>query len=258
MTNNQLTDAQISNATLIRLIRWADEHKSHYVAAALRELQERRKAEVDNEPVAEVVSIYGDPVAFGEREIRPLVGIQQMPHGTKLYRHAQPAPASEPVYQYWCYTTVENSEGDPEEFWFWKDCEKDFYDRWKNAKRTLNKTPQPAPVVPEEMTAGIAVKHWQGGRGSIESFVAGCNFFRAIMLQASPVCTCPSGDGSLRWPCPVHPGNSPVVPDGYVMVPKEPTEEMLQASYREASVYSPTAYRAMIAAATQETDHVRK
>ncbi|SVO13674.1 Eaa1 [Klebsiella pneumoniae] len=42
-----------------------------------------------------------------------------------------------------------------------------------------------------------------------------------------------------------------VVPDGYVMVPKEPTEEMLQASYREASVYSPTAYRAMIAAAPQ-------
>lgn len=26
-------------------------------------------------------------------------------------------------------------------------------------------------------------------------------------------CTCPSGDGSLRWPCPVHPGNSPVSPD---------------------------------------------
>lgn len=43
-----------------------------------------------------------------------------------------------------------------------------------------------------------------------------------------------------------------VAPPGYVMVPKEPTEEMLQASYREASVYSPTAYRAMIAAAPQE------
>ncbi|MFW4148913.1 DUF550 domain-containing protein [Klebsiella pneumoniae] len=36
---------------------------------------------------------------------------------------------------------------------------------------------------------------------------------RAAMLQASPVCTCPSGDGSLRWPCPVHPGNSPAIPD---------------------------------------------
>lgn len=46
----------------------------------------------DSEPVAEVVSIYGDPEAFGEREIRPLVGIQQMPYGTKLYRHAQPVP----------------------------------------------------------------------------------------------------------------------------------------------------------------------
>ncbi|WP_228927233.1 DUF551 domain-containing protein [Klebsiella pneumoniae] len=36
---------------------------------------------------------------------------------------------------------------------------------------------------------------------------------RAAMLQAAPVCTCPSGDGSLRWPCPVHPGNSPAIPD---------------------------------------------
>lgn len=36
-----------------------------------------------------------------------------------------------------------------------------------------------------------------------------------IKEQPAPiasVCTCPSGDGSLRWPCPVHPGNSPVIP----------------------------------------------
>lgn len=54
-------------------------------------------AAMDSEPVAEVVSIYGDPEAFGEREIRPLVGIQQMPYGTKLYRHAQPASEREQV-----------------------------------------------------------------------------------------------------------------------------------------------------------------
>lgn len=47
-------------------------------------------------------------------------------------------------------------------------------------------------------------------------------------------------------------GNSPVIPDGYALVPIEPTEEMLQASYRESSVYSPSAYRAMIAAAPQQ------
>lgn len=58
----------------------------------IRELAAFRLAAMDSEPVAEVVSIYGDPEAFGEREIRPLIGIQQMPYGTKLYRHAQPAP----------------------------------------------------------------------------------------------------------------------------------------------------------------------
>lgn len=55
----------------------------------IRELASIALAAMDSEPVAEVVSIYGDPEAFGEREIRPLVGIQQMPYGTKLYRHAQ-------------------------------------------------------------------------------------------------------------------------------------------------------------------------
>ncbi|EBT1694374.1 hypothetical protein CIH92_03520 [Salmonella enterica] len=48
--NNKLTDERVSNATLIRLIQWAEQHNSHYVAAALCELQERRKAD-SAEPV---------------------------------------------------------------------------------------------------------------------------------------------------------------------------------------------------------------
>lgn len=70
---------------------------------------------------------------------------------------------------------------------------------------------------------------------------------------------CPDGFGECDHSLPdgthelfAAPQPAPVVPDGYVMVPKEPTEEMLQASYREAAVYSPTAYRAMIASAPQE------
>ncbi len=35
----------------------------------------------------------------------------------------------------------------------------------------------------------------------------------AQQVSVAPVCTCPSGNGSLRWPCPVHPGNSPANPD---------------------------------------------
>ncbi|EOI3184060.1 hypothetical protein ACMHLZ_001421 [Salmonella enterica] len=45
ITNNKLTDERVSNATLIRLIQWADQNNSHYVAAALCELQERREAD---------------------------------------------------------------------------------------------------------------------------------------------------------------------------------------------------------------------
>ncbi|EGP1154056.1 hypothetical protein I7U92_000423 [Salmonella enterica] len=45
ISNNKLTDERVSNATLIRLIQRAEQHNSHYVAAALCELQERRKAD---------------------------------------------------------------------------------------------------------------------------------------------------------------------------------------------------------------------
>ncbi|WP_232555502.1 hypothetical protein [Klebsiella variicola] len=77
---------------------------------------------------------------------------------------------------------------------------------------------QPAPVVPEEITSATE---------GLKQSLVDCNRYnycfdavtrvenacRAAMLQAEPVCTCPSGDGSLRWPCPVHPGNSPAIPD---------------------------------------------
>lgn len=51
-------------------------------------------------------------------------------------------------------------------------------------------------------------------RRLIQSFEPGTKLYRhAQPVPASPVCTCPSGDGSLRWPCLVHPGNSPAQSD---------------------------------------------
>ena len=88
--NHTLSDSQLEEMIKSAVNSSAPlppDEKFSQLISALRELQERRKA--DSEPVAEVVSIYGDPEAFGEREIRPLVGILQMPYGTKLYRHAQ-------------------------------------------------------------------------------------------------------------------------------------------------------------------------
>ncbi|EHX5685427.1 DUF551 domain-containing protein [Escherichia coli] len=55
-TNSKLTDEYVSNVTLIRLILWADQHNSHYVVAALRELQERRKAD-SAEPVSQTYKL---------------------------------------------------------------------------------------------------------------------------------------------------------------------------------------------------------
>lgn len=61
------------------------------------------KAEIERlkggqgEPVAEVVSKFGDPEAFGEREVIALKDLSRLPYGTKLYAE-QPAPVAFPGY----------------------------------------------------------------------------------------------------------------------------------------------------------------
>lgn len=51
-------------------------------------------------------------------------------------------------------------------------------------------------------------------------------------------------------------GNSPVIPDGYVMVPKEPTKEMINAGWLyymgTKNPSSKGTYKAMLAAIQQE------
>ncbi|EFE97126.1 hypothetical protein [Serratia odorifera] len=51
---------------------------------AVKELQNRRKAD-GQDPVAVIISKYGDPEAFGEREIQVLTDIQKLPYGAKFY-----------------------------------------------------------------------------------------------------------------------------------------------------------------------------
>ncbi|HAV2047959.1 TPA: hypothetical protein JHJ56_003166 [Raoultella ornithinolytica] len=99
---------------------------------------------------------------------------------------------------------------------------------------------QPAPVVPQDVLEALQkvarirldMNDFDGDRRGIadclgdaeEALIEVVNR-RAAVLQAEPVCTCPSGNGSLRWPCPVHAGSSPVIPDGYVLVPMRLTAE---------------------------------
>lgn len=77
---------------------------------------------------------------------------------------------------------------------------------------------EPVAVTDDELNAALQLHRLKvdGHSQLSDSFRAGFRYARRTTPQpapVAPVCTCPSGDGSLRWPCPVHPGNSPVIPD---------------------------------------------
>ncbi|MCM7155501.1 hypothetical protein M8O35_16765 [Enterobacter roggenkampii] len=77
------------------------------------------------------------------------------------------------------------------------------------------------------------------------------NGSRAAMLQGA------DGNSPAHSGCrpaqncisPAQCGNSPVIPDGWVLVPEEPTHEMLEAGDEQFGTYD--VYRRMIAAAPQ-------
>ncbi|MCK7031722.1 hypothetical protein [Enterobacter kobei] len=151
----------------------------------------------------------------------------------ELARIALASLEAEAVYQYWCYTTVENSEGDQEEFWFWNDCDKDWFDRIDCKKRMLFTAP-PAPVsVPDAYVRDERGRMMLNGRQEPRiGYGAGWNGYRAAMLQGAA-------------------GNSPVIPDGWKLVPIDPTKDMLRAGQSVVGFWLNTVhcYSKMLAAA---------
>ncbi|ELY6974211.1 hypothetical protein ACFXMC_002311 [Salmonella enterica] len=207
--NNKLTDERVSNATLIRLIQWADQHNSHYVAAALCELQERRKA--DN----------------------------QEPAGYHVIKECGKVGCS--------VATLEEAEK-TRDFW--------------NKKWTIRPyfySAAPAPVVPEKMNFSTACNFVQINGMAKEDratlAMRAWNACRTAMLQGvEPV--------SQTYKLNELSGNSPVTPDGYALVPVEPTDEMIAAamncedvlfnSDESFCVQFGNIYEAMLAAAPQK------
>lgn len=138
---------------------------------------------------------------------------------------------------------------------------------------------QPAPVVPEEMPCGGAADDYHDG------YQDGWNACRAAMLQAGTLNNegtkqawtgIPDIDNAINMLDRIDTldscdddrieavktvlrrlaGNSPVIPDGYVMVPKEMTDEIGEAIAMQANCCGGIAldiYDAMIAAAPHDT-----
>ena len=106
-------------------------------------------------------------------------------------------------------------------------------------------TAPPAPVVPDEIQKlkdGRGFKYVKDGVHYSVNYANGWNQCRAAMLQA--------GNHTEQHLDMV---NSPVIPDGWKLVPKEPTEAMNKAGWTAINEYdeiNPT-YRAMLAAAPQ-------
>ncbi len=115
------------------------------------------------------------------------------------------------------------------------------------------------PVVPDEISMSSLLPI-MSDQLEAAGYVKGWNAFRAAMLQA--------GDTVRDLSTPVDPqvaeyeqnvmqaGNSPVIPEGYVMVPKEMTDEIGEAIAMQANCCGGIAldiYDAMLAAAPHDT-----
>ncbi|EMD8940126.1 DUF551 domain-containing protein [Salmonella enterica] len=100
---------------------------------------------------------------------------------------------------------------------------------------------QPAPVVPDEK---------RDDDGSVTSdFDHGWNACRAAMLQGGEQ----PQNARQNIPENIPDGNSPAIPDDWVMVPKEPTQAMIKAWLSEVANFRGHAagYKAALAAAPQ-------
>ena len=212
----------------------------------LSELARMALAAMDSEPVAWT---WHHPkqwhVTNDEERVRDLVwdGVKVEP----LYRHAQPAPVVPEEFQpVGVVSGWEKITGEPMRYKFESSKSKE-----ELMGSAIYLAP-PALTIPQGMTRdNVPFRYSAPSRW--DSYMDGWNACRAAMLN-HPSSIQPN-TGAAPGAEIKHPStNSPAIPDGYVMVPKEPTAEMLAAA-KEWTGLTSTAevvYIKMLAAAPQE------
>ncbi|EKH2476547.1 DUF551 domain-containing protein [Salmonella enterica] len=206
----------------------------------LRELARIALASLDAEPVAWTSEGALAEVYCGETGV---IGPKYIVGDIPLYRHAQPVPVDKEFIP----KNLDKALGvvgvalpeSKEEFNFqierWIQRLIDRVIRYANEFKE-----QPVPVVPEERPSL---------NNGIVGFDEGWNACRAAMLQGVEQ----PQNARQNIPENIPDGNSPAIPDDWVMVPKEPTQAMIKAWLSEVANFRGHAagYKAALAAAPQ-------
>ncbi|HAT3650473.1 TPA: hypothetical protein I8564_003199 [Raoultella ornithinolytica] len=185
-------------------------------------------AAMDSEPVAWMHS--NNDIGIPAITVSQKIGhywMAEFENVQPLYRHAQPAQETErePIAwlndAYLARGVVDGEAGS-------EDAGPGYIPVYREASPA-----QPAPVVPEEKPMPNHLSMYAVDAVAAIAEAKGWNACRAAMLQA---------------------GNSPVIPDGYLMVPKEATLDMLKAGAKQEMKGEAFQYvwQAMLAAAPKE------
>jgi len=214
MTKSTITDERITSVIermehFASNLKWTDVRGAQDLLTAadgLRELQERRKA--DSEPVAYWrKAIRSDGICYADginskrfHDANPPFPLEDGDYWEiiPLYRHAQPAPVvPEEATPDSIEILASARRRDRAVFQWDEDQRNAAADSWNACRAAMLDN---CATVESRNNAGCSPKN---------------GLKCATVLQAEPVTTA----------CKL--GNSPVIPDGYVMVPKEPTEAMM-------------------------------
>lgn len=269
-----MTKSTITRERIQRIIRainseaYDEEEIREWLSSdEIMELSRMALAAMDGEPVAIIDQANLDYLLSGaDADVWPPE--REEMGDVLLYRHAQPAPVSysdfEEFWSAYIHPLAQDDELKDFSWGIWNACASNS---------------QPAPVVPEEMPCGGAADDYHDG------YQDGWNACRAAMLQAGTLTNegtkqawtgIPDIDNAINMLDRIDTldscdddrieavktvlrrlaGNSPVIPDGYVMVPKEMTDEIGEAIAMQANCCGGIAldiYDAILAAAQQSS-----
>ncbi|EAA5613441.1 TPA: DUF551 domain-containing protein [Salmonella enterica subsp. enterica serovar Bredeney] len=235
-------DVHPGSDNMLRL--WDDLNDRYAPPEVVRELARIALASLDAEPVAWTSEGDLAEVYCGETGV---IGPKYIVGDVPLYRHAQPVSVDKEFIP----KNLDKALGvvgvalpeSKEEFNFQ-------IERW--IQRLIDRViryadefkEQPAPVVPDEMATSDDMNLYQ------KSFAQGYNACRAAMLQGVEQ----PQNARQNIPENIPDGNSPAIPDDWVMVPKEPTQAMIKAWLSEIANFRGHAagYKAALAAAPQQ------